>query len=172
MPANPRTIRDERFELLKKNIQEYPEFLAYNALKVLPMDKGKYIIIGGNMRFRAMRELGMKETPCIVIDKDTSIKDLKAYVGLDNSPFGQWDWQMLQSEDWDSDQLEEWGIEMPMMETEVDIDDFFDNLDESEQKEKLEHITIVLPDDLKEQKSEIKEAIKAALSEYSGISLK
>lgn len=172
LPANPRGIREEKFELLKKNIQEHPEFLAYNALKVLSMDDGKYIIIGGNMRFRAMKELGMSEAPCIVIDKDTPIEDLKAYVVLDNSPFGQWDWQMLQSEDWDTEQLEEWGVEMPMMETEVDIDDFFDNLDESDQKEKPEHITIVLPDDLKDQKGEIKEAIKIALSEYSGISLK
>lgn len=45
LPANPRDIRDEKFELLKKNIQEHPEFLAYNALKVLPMDDDKYIII-------------------------------------------------------------------------------------------------------------------------------
>ncbi len=172
LPSNPRTIRDEKFDLLKKNIQEHPEFLAYNALKVLPMDDGKYIIIGGNMRYRAMLDLGMTEAPCTIIDKDTPIDDLKAYVVLDNSPFGQWDWQMLQSEDWDADQLQDWGVEMPMMETDVDIDDFFDNLDESEQKEKPELITIVLPEDLKKQKGEIKETIKTALSKYSGISFK
>lgn len=129
LPANPRGIREEKFELLKKNIQEHPEFLAYNALKVLPMDDGKYIIIGGNMRFRAMKELGMSEAPCIVIDKDTPIEDLKAYVVLDNSPFGQWDWQMLQSEDWDVDQLEGWGVEMPNWETggeDINPDDYSD----------------------------------------------
>lgn len=122
------------------------------------------------MRFRAMKELGMKEAPCTVISKETSLEDLKAYVVLDNSPFGQWNWQMLQSEDWSAEQLTDWGVELPIMETHIDIDNFFDSLDENDdQKAKPDHITVVLPDNLKESKTEIKNVIKEALSKYNGI---
>ena len=174
LPANPRDIRDEKYELLKQNIQNYPEFLRYNSLKVLPLpaQEGKYIILGGNMRFRALKELGYEEVPCVIIPADTPIDKLKAYVVLDNSPFGQWDWMMLQGEDWNADELQSWGVEMPIMETEIDPDEFFDNLTDDEIKGKTEHITITLPEDLKEQKEEIKSLIKEALSKYNGISYK
>lgn len=172
LPENPRTIRDERFEQLKANITKYPQFLRQNSLIVYPYTEGRYLIIGGNQRYAALKDLGYDKVPCHILPAETPVENLKAFVVLDNSPFGQWDWMKLQSEDWDADQLQDWGVEMPIMETDMDIDNFFDTLDDSEQKEKPEHITLVLPDDLKEQKSEIKDVIKEALGAYSGITFK
>ncbi len=124
LPANPREIADEKYELLKADIQKYPQFLQYNALKVYPIEDGKYIVIGGNMRYRALKELGFKEVPCVVIPKETPVEDLKAYVILDNSGFGRWDCTMLSSEDWDAAQLEEWGLDCEFLMQDIDyIDD-------------------------------------------------
>lgn len=123
LPANPRDIRDEKFELLKQNIENYPEFLQYNALKVLPLENGKYLTIGGNMRLRALKELGKETAPCVIIPADTPIDTLKAYVVLDNSPFGQWDWQMLQGEDWNAEQLQSWGVECDFLSDDFFVDD-------------------------------------------------
>ena len=46
---------------------------------------------GGNMRYRAMKELGIKEAPCKVIPQDTTIEQLQAYTLKDNSGYGEWE---------------------------------------------------------------------------------
>lgn len=112
LPANPREILDSKFEQLKQNIMNYPEYLKYNTLKVYPLDNGNYIIIGGNMRYRALTELGYTDIPCAVLPKETSIEQLKAYTILDNNGFGKWDWDMLANE-WNADDLDFWGLDIP-----------------------------------------------------------
>lgn len=120
LPENPRTIRDERFEQLKANITKYPQFLRQNSLIVYPYTEGRYLIIGGNQRYAALKELGYGKVPCHVLPSETPVDNLKAFVVLDNSPFGQWDWMKLQSEDWDADQLQDWGVECDFL-----ADNFF-----------------------------------------------
>ena len=80
LPANPRKIEDPRFELLVESIKNSPEFLNYNPLKVYPLESGKFIVIGGNMRFLALTKLGFKLIPCIIIPEDTPTEKLKEYV--------------------------------------------------------------------------------------------
>ena len=112
LPSNPRQITEAKMALLKQNIKQYPEMLKLRSLMVYPMDNGKYVIIGGNMRYRAMSELGMKDAPCVVIPKQTDVETLKAYTIIDNNGFGKYDWDMLASE-WDEYQLEDWGVDLP-----------------------------------------------------------
>ena len=171
LPANPREILDSKFELLKQNIQQYPEFLKYNMLKVYPLDNGNYIIIGGNMRYSAMKELGFKTAPCIVYPKDTDFERLKAYAVLDNTSFGRWEWSMLANE-WDTSSLQGWGLDLPITESEINVDEFFDNIDKAAEKDKGEKITISLPDEYANQKDEIKALIETALAEYEGVKVK
>ena len=114
LPANPREIRDEKFEKLKANIQRYPELLEYRSLMVYPMPNGKHIIIGGNMRYRAMQELGYSEVPCVIIPAETPVEKLGAYTILDNNGFGKWDWDLLANE-WSDFDLEGWGLDMNFM---------------------------------------------------------
>ena len=116
LPSNPRSITREKMELLKTNITNYPEMLSLRSLLIYPLDDGKYILVGGNMRYRALKELGYTEAPCIIIPKETSIEQLKAYTIIDNNGFGKWSWDMLANE-WDELQLVEWGVDLPIIPT-------------------------------------------------------
>lgn len=110
LPKNPRLIRDEKFEKLKKSISEDIEMTALREILVIEHE-GKYVIIGGNMRFRAMQDLGIKEAPCKVIPADTDVEKLKAYTIKDNAGFGDWDWDDLANE-WCDDPLSDWGVDV------------------------------------------------------------
>lgn len=173
LPANPREIKKEKLDLLKENIKKYPEMLNLRGLLVYPLDSGKYAIIGGNMRYRAMSELGFSDAPCIVIPKDASVEQLKAYTILDNNGFGKWDWESLANE-WETSELEDWGLDLPIQESEINMDEFFDGAGEDTDKSKGEKLTITIPDELSEKKDEIKYIIETALSseDYSGIKVK
>ena len=60
VPKNPRFIKDEKFESLKRSIEEFPEMLELR--EIIAYDNGgELVIVGGNMRYRAMKELGIKE---------------------------------------------------------------------------------------------------------------
>ena len=109
--ANPRQIKGEKFERLKASIERNPEMLALRELLVYEHG-GKYIVIGGNMRYRACKELGYTQMPCKIIPPQATAEQLNAYIILDNSGFGDWDWDALANE-WDSQQLTDWGVDVP-----------------------------------------------------------
>lgn len=121
LPKNPRFIRDDRFEALKKSIEDAPEMLALRELLVYPND-GKYVIIAGNMRFRACKDLGYKEIPCKVLDEDTPVEKLREYTIKDNVAFGSDDWDILANE-WDAVELGDWGMEIPDIDVKADKDE-------------------------------------------------
>lgn len=108
---NPRLIKDAKYEKLKQSIEENPEMLELRELLVYPFE-GKYVCIGGNMRFRACKELGYDEVPCKVIPETATPEQLNAYIIKDNSGFGEWDFDMLANE-WDVDSLDKWGVDIP-----------------------------------------------------------
>lgn len=113
LPKNPRSIKKTKFQKLKQNIEAYPEMLAWRSLLVYPLDNGHYIIIGGNMRYRAMQELAHESVPVFIIPKDTPVERLQAYTILDNNGFGEWDWDLLANE-WPDDMLDDWGLDTPL----------------------------------------------------------
>lgn len=171
LPANPREIRDEKFQKLKANIEKYPELLEYRSLMVYPMANDKYIIIGGNMRYRALMELGYTEAPCIVIDPSTPVDRLSAYTILDNNGFGKWDWDLLANE-WTDFDLNDLGLD-GCFNSEINIDDFFNEVEQENKKK--EHDTIIqvcIPNEEADIEKEVRERIKEAIKEYSNVSLK
>lgn len=111
LPKNPRQIRDFRFEKLKKSISDAPEMLSLRELIVFPHDD-KFIIIAGNMRYRACQELKIKELPCKILDENTPVEKLREYAIKDNENFGEYDFDILANE-WDAEELTEWGVELP-----------------------------------------------------------
>ena len=119
LPKNPRLIKDAKFEKLKKSIEDNPEMLGMREVLVFPHGS-KYVIIGGNMRFQACKELQFLTVPCKILDKDTTAEQLRAITIKDNVGFGEHDWELLANE-WDSVELEEWGLEVPNFETEETI---------------------------------------------------
>lgn len=172
LPKNPRIIRDERYNALKHSIEEAPEMLGLRELLVYPYE-GKNIVIGGNMRLRACLDLGYAEIPCKVLPEETPVAKLREYVIKDNESFGQNDWDILANE-WDNEELKDWGVDLPIMESEINMDEFFDGVGNEDEKSKGEKLTVSIPDELAEKKDEIKSLIEAALSseDFSGIKVK
>jgi 16S rRNA G966 N2-methylase RsmD len=110
LPANPRLIKDDKFEKLKKSLKDDPEMLELRELLVFKWGE-EYVIIGGNMRYRAAVDLDIEELPCKIIPPETPIEKLKAYVMKDNIAYGDYDWDMLANE-WDNEELMDWGLDI------------------------------------------------------------
>jgi DNA modification methylase len=123
-PKNPRTIKDERFEKLKKSIQDFPDMLNKRPLVCFTDTDGKFVVLGGNMRLKAAKDLGLKELPIILADEWTEEQKAEFLI-KDNVGFGEWDWNELNT-DWDTEQLEGWGLEVPefKVEAEAQEDDY------------------------------------------------
>lgn len=109
LPKNPRFIKDYRFKKQKKSIEDAPEMLDYRTLLVFPL-RGKYVVICGNMRYRACKALGYKELPCYVLPDTTPAKKLREYTIKDNVSFGEDDFDEI-ANSWDISELQEWGYE-------------------------------------------------------------
>ena len=109
LPKNPRLIRDSRFLALKKSIEDAPEMLEIRELVVVPHE-GKYVIICGNMRYKACKDLGYTDMVCKVLPENTSVEKMKEYTIKDNIGFGDDDKGALTA--WDSQQLTDWGMEL------------------------------------------------------------
>lgn len=171
LPKNPRFIRDERFEHLKKSIEDAPEMLDYRRLAVYP-HKGKYVVLCGNMRLRACRELGYKEMPCYVLNAELEAKKLREYVIKDNESFGQNDWDVLANE-WDNEELKDWGMEVwSDTSNTTDIDSFFEENSSTTSSSNEFKIEVKCPNELTEQREDIITAVKEALQAYTGIKIK
>lgn len=167
LPKNPRFIRDNQFEKLKKSIEDFPEMLQYRELIVYPLN-GKFVVVAGNMRLRAGQELGFTEFPCKVLPEETTIERLKEITIKDNNSFGEWDMDDLANE-WDKEQLSEWGVETydTNYDNNIDIDSLFQDGIEPKENEQQDSIMVIIPADSVNLKAEIKETIKAALKGYN-----
>lgn len=108
LPSNPRQWGKGELANLVKSIRETPELLEARGLIVWPY-AGKYVILGGNMRFSALREMNAVDAPCMVMPQDTPIEKLREVVIKDNGAFGSWDYDMLANE-WDDLPLSDWGV--------------------------------------------------------------
>jgi hypothetical protein len=127
LPGNPRLIKDDRFKKLVKSLQDDPEMLSLRELIVFPHND-TFVVIGGNMRLKALRELEYTEAPCKVLPADTHIEKLKAIALKDNSSFGDYDYEALANE-WDAQLLADCGIEVWQMPEEIEKE-----LEEEEEK--------------------------------------
>lgn len=136
-PNNPRVIRDERFKKLVKSIEEFPKMMKLRPM-IINADN---VVIGGNMRLKALQELGYKEIPDDWVKKAEELteEEQKRFVIADNVSFGEHDFEMLASE-WDIEELSDWGVDTPNFEKfDGNVSDFFTENTESEKevKEKL-----------------------------------
>jgi hypothetical protein len=106
-PDNPRVIRDEKFYKLVKSIKEFPEMSDVRPIVV----NKDMVVLGGNMRLKAMKEAGWKQVPVVMVDWDETRQ--KEFVIKDNASFGEWDWEDL-ANNWDDCPLDEWGLDVPL----------------------------------------------------------
>jgi len=125
-PNNPRFIRDEKFNKLKKSIKEFPEMLKLRPIVV----DDNMVVLGGNMRLKALTDLGVKEVE-IIKAKDLTEDKKKQFIIKDNVGFGEWDWDMLANE-WDAELIGDWGMDVPY--TEDDIKEMNNPMNEQSEK--------------------------------------
>ena len=119
VPANPRRISDEDFELLKNSIKESPEMKNLDEVKVFPY-KDRYVAISGNHRLRGYKELKWKNVLCKVLPQDTPTKKLREYIMKENMQYAKNDPYKLQT--WEREELDDWGVDMPIMESDINVD--------------------------------------------------
>ena len=110
VPRNPRKWTKEDVTALAASIVETPELFEARPLLVVPSGD-RYIVIGGNMRLAAARELAMSAPPCYEIE-NRSTENLKRMALKDNASFGEWDTVAL-ADEWPDCPLAEWGIVLP-----------------------------------------------------------
>ena len=110
-PNNPRVIRDEDFAKLKRSIIDFPEMLEARPIVCFTDEHGKYVALGGNMRLKALSDIGAKEVPIILADKWTA-QQRDEFLIKDNLSFGEWNYDELANE-WDAELLEHWGMKIP-----------------------------------------------------------
>lgn len=138
LPRNPRQIKDEKYKLLKKSIEDDPEMLELRELLVYPHN-GKFVVIGGNMRLKVLRELGVLECPCKVIPAETPVEKLRAYTIKDNNSFGEYDFDLL-GNDWEVDELLDWGCDLPDITIEEETKEAVEDEYSEEDAQKAESI--------------------------------
>lgn len=120
-PNNPRIIKDKNFKKLVKSIKSFPVMLEKRKI-MLDEDN---IIIGGNMRFKAVLEAGINEVPYDRFTREDAERNNKEtdqektyeeyvseFIIKDNVSGGEWDYDVLANE-WDQDLLDAWGVELP-----------------------------------------------------------
>jgi ParB-like chromosome segregation protein Spo0J len=123
-PNNPRLIKDDKFKKLVKSIQDFPDMLNVRPIVV----NKDMVVLGGNMRLKAIKEAGIKEINVDIVDWNE--QQQKEFIVKDNVGYGEWDWDDL-ANNWDEELLTDWGLDLP-------------NFTNNDIKEKQDNVTNVL----------------------------
>jgi ParB-like chromosome segregation protein Spo0J len=155
-PNNPRLIKDDKFAKLVQSIKDFPEMMEKRPIVCVTDVDGKIYPLGGNMRYKAIKELGYKDVPdtWIVMADEWTEEKRREFVVKDNVGFGEWDWGQLQT--WDAEQLEAWGLDVPEFGEEPDYDDL---IGEEKNKPATMKITFESPEQLQKAEIDIQEIL-------------
>lgn len=149
-PNNPRIIKDDKFKKLVASIKELPQMLELRPIVV----NEDMVVLGGNMRLKACKEAGLKEIP-IIKASELNEEQQRAFIIKDNVGFGEWDWDALANE-WDAEQLEEWGLDVPIFDQEPSLDEL---IGEEKNKPASMKITFESPEQLQKAEIDIQELL-------------
>jgi hypothetical protein len=147
-PSNPRLIKDDKFHKLVQSLKDFPEMANVRPIVV----NQDMVILGGNMRYKAMKEAKWKEVPVQVVDWDEAKQ--REFIIKDNVGFGEWDWEDL-GNSWNAEELEAWGLDVPGFDFNADNLDTDFTLADGD-KPPFQQMTFTLAD---EQATQIKNAI-------------
>jgi hypothetical protein len=152
-PNNPRIIKDDKFKKLVKSINDFPKMMA---LRPIVVDEN-FIVQGGNMRLKALQEIGFKDIPDEWVKQvsDLNEDEKKQFIIKDNVGFGEWDWDDL-ANNWDAEQLTDWGLDIPNFVNDSDEFGTEFSLPDGD-KAPFQQMTFTLAD---EQATQIKNAIE------------
>jgi ParB-like chromosome segregation protein Spo0J len=145
-PNNPRVCKDDKFAKLVNSIKEFPKMMELRPMVV----NSDMVVLGGNMRLKALKEAGYKEVPNEWVKSAESLteEEQRRFIIADNVGFGEHDWDMLANE-WDAVELEAWGLDMPIFDT-----DNNENYNDLSDKIKNDfRIEIILKDEEQQEKT-------------------
>jgi len=146
--GNPRIIKDDKFKKLVQSIKDFPEMLGIRPIVV----NNEMMILGGNMRLKAIQEIGLKEVPIIKAENLTE-QQQREFLIKDNVGFGEWDWDAL-ANDWEYKELVDWALDVPKM---LDPEQFGEDFSLADgDKSPFQQMAFTLAD---EQATQIKNAI-------------
>ena len=106
-PDNPRRIGNKEMEKLVKSLQEFPDMLSIREIVV----DETMTILGGNMRYLALKKAGAKEATAKIVTGLTP-EQKREFVIKDNSAFGSWNFDEL-ANSWGDLPLADWGVDLP-----------------------------------------------------------
>jgi hypothetical protein len=147
---NPRILKDDKFKKLVQSIKDFPEMLEIRPIVV----NNEMMILGGNMRWKAIQEIGIKEIPIIKAENLTE-EQQREFLIKDNVGFGEWDWDAL-ANDWNPEELNEWGLDVPVFLDEPTGDDL---VDDEKNKPATMKITFESPEQLQKAEIDIQELL-------------
>jgi DNA modification methylase len=125
-PTNPRTIKKDQLEKLKRSIKSFPEMMEKRPMVCVTDEDGKLYPLGGNMRLRAIKEMGLKEVPetWVALADEWTEEQRREFIVKDNANLGAWDFDAL-ADGWNIDDLDEWGVDL-------ELDEGYDELGEEQ----------------------------------------
>ena len=110
-PSNPRLIKDTAFKSLVKSLEECPSL--FDARPCICSDRtGDLVILAGNMRFLAAKELKYKKIPVIVMHGLTEAQEKEILIKDNGTTWGEWNFDLLANEFCDFP-LKDWGVDLP-----------------------------------------------------------
>lgn len=130
LPNNPRTIKKDDMERLKKSIKDNPDYFEARPI-ILSNRTGELVILAGNQRYEAAKALGMDKVPTFLLEGLTEAREREIII-RDNVSNGDWDMDALANE-WDTQELTDWGLDLEWDEPEQEVvEDEAPEVDESE----------------------------------------
>ena len=112
---NPRGIKMKDYERLKRQIQKLGVYKPLIACR----ENGKYVVLGGNMRIRALQELGFKEVDISIVKAKTE-KERIEYALSDNDRVGYYEEEKL------AELIQPYLTEINLGDFKVDVGEPFD----------------------------------------------
>jgi ParB-like chromosome segregation protein Spo0J len=115
-PYNPRKSTEKQEQHLKASLEKF------GVVEPIIFNKQTGFIVGGHFRVRELKKLGYKEVDCVIVDlSEEDEKELNVRL---NANTGEWEWEQLK--EWDGEDLEAWGLDVPIFM----IDDSINDIDE------------------------------------------
>ena len=118
LPNNPRTIKKDDMERLKKSIKDNPDYFEARPI-ILSNRTGELVLFAGNQRYEAAKALGMDEVPTFLLEGLTESREREIII-RDNVSNGDWDMDALANE-WNTQELTDWGVDINWDEPEQEV---------------------------------------------------
>jgi hypothetical protein len=149
-PKNPRQFTDKGMKDLENSINSIGFMQPININQ-------DGTILSGHARTMKLKQLGDTEVDVYVPDRMLTPKqEEEVLVRANANTAGQWDWDLL-ANNFELEEINEWGLEVPDMNIEVDMPELANG-----DKEPFQQITFTLADEqanfIQEKLSEIKKS--------------